>query len=266
MENIVTFYKKPPKSITVNGEPIGDDEIDALTSQFADSPKPRDAAARSLIIRALLRQRAVALEVEAGDEESAIEKLLEREVIVPPVFDDEIRRFFDGNPQKFRSGDLFEVRHILFDTVGDVDKVAVIRKAEGVLLGLKNNPESFEEVARKDSCCSSGKEGGRLGQISPGTVVPEFWAALIGFARTGILPHLVETRFGHHIVLIDHFALGQALPFEAVKVRIHDYLKARLEQLTHQEYIAHLLEDANVTGIELGDQQPQPAGAGLPSQ
>lgn len=267
MNNVITFYKKHPGSpepITVNGEAIGDAEIEAAVGQFADSEKPREAAARALVIRTLLRQRAVALEIEAADEEAAIEKVIEREVVLQPVFDEEVRRYFDGNRQKFRSGDLFEVRHILFDSIAAADKKAVIQKAEAALLHVKSAPDLFERIAREESACSSAKLGGALGQLSPGSVVPEFWAALVGFGKPGILPHLVETRFGHHIVQIDHCAAGKDLPFEAVQMRIRDYLTGRLEQVSYQKYIAQLIEQARITGIDLGDQAPQPAGPGLP--
>lgn len=267
MDKIVTFYKKNPNSahpISVNGEPISKAEIEAATAQFADTPKPGEAAARSLVIRTLLRQRAVALEIEADDEEAAIEKLIERELVVPPVFEEEIRRYFDGHRQKFRSGDLFEVRHILFDSTGAADKKAVIQKAEAALLHVKNDPASFGQVAKAESSCTSAKVGGALGQLSPGSVVPEFWAALVGFGKAGILPHLVETRFGHHIIVIDHCAAGEELPFEAVQARIREYLTGRIEQVSYQQYIARLIEQAEIAGIDLGDQAPQPAGPGLP--
>lgn len=266
MNNVITFHKKNPDSITVNGERIGDAEIDEAAAQFANASKPREAAARSLVIRTLLRQRAVQLQIEADDEEAAIEKLIEREVTLQPVFEEEIRRYFEGNRQKFRSGDLFEVRHILFDTTDAANSKAVLQKAEAALLHVKNSPASFEAVAKAESACSSAGIGGALGQLSQGAVVPEFWAALVSFAQTGILPHLVETRFGHHIVFVDRCAMGEALPFEAVQSRIRDYLTGRLEQVTYQQYIALLIEQAEITGIDLGDQGAQPAGPGLPAE
>lgn len=266
MNSVITFYKKSPARITVNGEQIGDAEIDEATAQFANTPKPREAAARSLVIRTLLRQRAVQLRIEADNEEAAIEELIEREVNLQPVFEEEIRRYFEGHRQKFRSGDLFEVRHILFDSTREADSKAVVQKAEAALLHLKNKPAAFEALAKAESACSSGKLGGALGQLSQGAVVPEFWSALVGFAQTGLLPNLVETRFGQHIVFVDRCAMGEALPFEAVQSRIREYLTGRLEQVSYQQYIAQLIEQAEITGIDLGDQAPQPPGPGLPAE
>lgn len=264
MDNTVTFYRKQPKGITVNGERIADEDIDAAAAQFADSRKPREAAARSLAVRAVLRQRAVALKIEADDEEAAIEKMLQSEVVLQPVSDEEVRRYFEANQQNFRSGDLFEARHILFASSGDADPKALLQKAESTLFQLKNDPESFERLAREESACTSAQLGGSLGQLSQGSVVPEFWAALVGFAKTGLLPQPVETRFGQHIVAVDRCAVGQPLPFEAVQARIREYLAGRLEQLSYQQYVAQLLEQSQITGVDFGDQRPQPAGPGLP--
>lgn len=264
MNNVVTFYRKQPQGITVNGERIDEEAIEAAMAQFADSPKPREAAARSLVVRAVLRQRAAALKIEADDEEAAIEKMLEQEVSVPPVSEEEIRRYYEGNRQKFRSGDLFEVRHILFAPDEETDAKELARKADAALFQIKDDPESFERVAREQSACSSAKLGGALGQISQGGVVPEFWAALVGFGKAGLLPQPVESRFGQHIVLVDRCAIGEPLPFEAVQARVRDYLVGRLERLTCQQYVAQLIEQSQITGIDLGDQRPQPAGPGLP--
>ena len=262
MNNVVTFYSKKPRPVVVNGEPISEEDIEATATQFADTPNPREAAARSLAVRALLRQQAIALRIEAEDEEAAIEKLLAQAVPPAQISDEEVRRYYEGNRQKFTNGDLFEAHHILFDThQGDKE---LVRKANAVLLQVKNDPESFERIARELSSCTSAKLGGSLGQLSPGSVVPEFWSALVASGKTGLLPHLVETRFGHHIVRIDHCVRGKELPFEMVEARIRAFLTGRLEQLAHQAYVAGLIEQAAISGIDFGDQKPQPPGPGLP--
>lgn len=264
MNSIVTFYRKTPPTITVNGERISNEEIEATVSQFADARKPREAAVRASVVRALLRQRAAALGIEGDHEEAALEKLLEQEVRVPPVSEEEVCRYFEANRQNYRSGDLFEARHILFETTGDADDQSTVQKAEATLIHLMNAPEAFAQVAREESACTTATLGGSLGQLSPGSVVTEFWSALVKFGKAGLLPHLVETRFGLHIVLVERCAMGEALPFEAVEARVRAHLTDRREQLSYQQYIAQLIEQSEITGIDLSDQSPQPAGPGLP--
>ena len=264
MENVVTFYSNKPPPIMVNGERIRDEEIAAAAAQFSEMKDAHEAAARSLVVRTLLRQRALELDIEAESEESAVEQLLAQELEIASVSDVEVQRYFEGNRHRFRNGDLFEVRHILFDSTDAAGKAAVVREAEAELLQLKLDPAGFAERARAVSRCTSAELGGMLGQVSEGALVPEFWAALLAFGKTGLLPNLVESRFGHHIILIERCARGEALPFEACQTRIRDFLTAHREMLSYRQYLARLIEAAKITGINLDDQKPQPPGPGLP--
>lgn len=265
MNQVVTFHHKKPKGIVVNGEAISEEIVTAAMEKYTQMPEPREAAARMLAVWALLRQRAAILKIEADNEEQAIEQLITLEVKVPPVTDEEVRRYFDGHRQKFRSGDLFEARHILFEApVGDKKaRGEVARRAESTLSYLQSHPDEFEQVAQRDSTCTSAKLGGSLGQLSLGSVVPEFWSALLGFGKTGFMPQPVETRYGYHIVLVDRCALGQELPFEAVEKRARDYLCNRLEQISYRQYVAGLIESSNISGVDFGNTDAQAAGPGL---
>jgi peptidyl-prolyl cis-trans isomerase C len=265
MNQVVSFHHKQPKGIVVNGEAITEETITAALEKYAQTPDPREAAARMLAVWTLLRQRAAILQIEAEDEEQAIEKLIALEVKAPPVTDEEVRRYFDGHRQKFRSGDLFEARHILFAGAAS-DKQARVdatRRAEATLSYLKSHPDEFEQVAQRDSECTSAKLGGSLGQLSLGAVVPEFWSALVGFGKTGLIPQPVETRFGSHIVLVERCAIGQELPFEAVEKRVRDYLVNRLEQISYRQYVSGLLESSKISGVEFGNSDAQGGGPGL---
>lgn len=265
MNQVVSFHHKQPKGIVVNGEAITEETITAALEKYAQTPDPREAAARMLAVWTLLRQRAAILQIEAEDEEQAIEKLITLEVKAPPVTDEEVRRYFEGHRQKFRSGDLFEARHILFTAnVGDKEaRTEGLRRADATLSYLKSHPEEFEQVAQRDSECTSAKLGGALGQLSLGAVVPEFWSALVGFGKTGMLPQPVETRFGYHIVMVDRCAIGQELPFEAVEKRVRDYLVNRLEQISYRQYVAGLIESSKISGVDFGNPDSKTAGPGL---
>ena len=267
METVVKLYSRKPRPVIVNGETISEEAIAEATADFADTPKPRDAAARALAIQVLLRQRAVIAGIEAPDPETAVERLLVAEIPRETVSDEEIRRYYEGNPDRFSSGDLFQVRHILFDTrAGDDAAKERARQAAELLLRLSEHPDEFDAAARRASACTSAEVGGQLGQLSVGSVVPEFWSALVAFGRVGLLPNPVESRFGLHLVLIEHCIRGQVLPFEVVSGRIREHLAARRETLAQREYVARLIESAEISGVDFGDQSVQPPGPGLPSE
>lgn len=198
-------------------------------------------------IRERLLERAAALGIERDTEEATIDALLEREVVVPPPTDAECRRYYAQHPQRFRAGALAEVDHILFAVTDAVPLAPLRERAEAALREVLAAPESFAARATALSNCPSGRVGGSLGQITRDSVVPEFWQAVESFGAPGIVPKLVETRYGLHIVRVARYVAGESLPYEAVAERIAAHLADRNLRVALREY-AHALahdEDAH---------------------
>lgn len=57
----------------------------------------------------------------------------------------------------------------------------------------------FAKLAGEHSSCPSGKEGGALGEFSPGQMVPEFDKVVFS-APVGVVQGPVKTQFGWHLV------------------------------------------------------------------
>ena len=229
------------EGITVNG----------VTVEPAGSPSPAVAT-----VRELLRQRAIALGlVDAGATDdtitAAIAHLLDREVTVPSAGDDECRRYYDAHHESFRSGDLVFVRHILFQVTPGAPLDLIRGKAEQTLSAAAANPQKFEEFAQTLSNCPSGQHGGNLGQIGRGDTVPEFEQALFADGWIGVLPRLVKTRYGFHVVAIDRRVEGKVLPFEAVRERIATNLTAQVLQTALRQYVRLLAGRAEIHGVNL---------------
>jgi len=207
-------------------------------------------------VRELLRQRAVAVgllaEDAGGDQvDAAVEALLAREVATPTPTDAECRRYYDQHSQEFESGDLVNVRHILFQVTPRVNVPEMRARAEQALNELLREPERFAEMARELSNCPSGQHGGSLGQIGRGDTVPEFEKALFGLRPPGVLPELVKTRYGFHIIAIDQRIPGSKLPYDLARDRIGGHLRAVVEQKALQQYVSMLLGQAEVVGVDL---------------
>jgi peptidyl-prolyl cis-trans isomerase C len=82
-------------------------------------------------------------------------------------------------------------RHIL------VDNESLCRQ----LIEKINNGEDFDTLAKAHSKCPSGRNGGDLGEFSPGQMVPEFDTVVFNEA-VGVPHGPVKTDFGFHIVEI----------------------------------------------------------------
>jgi peptidyl-prolyl cis-trans isomerase C len=222
-----------------------------------------DSSCELIAAHELLRQRAVAvgLLAENANEDTvidaAIETLLEREVATPSPTEDECRRYYEGRPREFQSGDLVHARHILFQVTPQVRVPEIRARAEEALNQLLREPDRFDALARELSNCPSGQQGGNLGQIGRGDTVPEFEKVLFKFGASGILRDLVKTRYGFHIVAVDQSIPGRTLPFEAVSAQIAERLRSSVEEKAVRQYISVLAGQAEISGVDLaGTQTP----------
>lgn len=63
------------------------------------------------------------------------------------------------------------------------------------------NGASFEDIARDNSTCPSGKKGGDLGYFGRGQMVKEFETAAFE-AGTNEVVGPVKTQFGYHLIKV----------------------------------------------------------------
>lgn len=229
-------------SVTVNG----------ISVDVQSSSSPEMTA-----IRELLRQRAVETNLlSAGifDDrkiDAAIEQLLTREAVIPEPTEDECKRHYQSHLKDFQSGDMVYARHILFQITAGAPVAAIRARAEEALNELLAKPDRFEAMAAELSNCPSGQTGGNLGQISRGDTVPEFEKALFRLDAVGLLPDIIKTRFGFHIVCVDKSIPGEIVPFGAVREQIADELKSTVEEHALRQYVSILAGKADITGAQI---------------
>lgn len=104
-----------------------------------------------------------------------------------------------------------EARHILFAYPGAMrageelpysSKTDAKTKAEETLAILKaEGTDGFADLAKELSTEPAAKEsGGSLGEFETGTMAPAFNDAIFAENADGLLPELIETDFGYHII------------------------------------------------------------------
>lgn len=192
-------------------------------------------------VRDLLLARAVELGVAVPeDADDAIERLLAREIRVPESDDEACRRFHEAHPRRFVVDAWVDAAHILFMVTPGTHVQALIRQAERTLASVQAEPAEFGRCAREFSNCPSGRDGGDLGRLRHGDSVPEFETALFTPGPLGVLPELVRTRYGLHIVRVDRREPGRPLPFEAVRERIRTELVGASWEAAARQYVAWL--------------------------
>ena len=186
----------------------------------------------------------------------AIEALLEQSLAIPEPSEAACRRHHAANQAIYSTGERINVRHILFAVTQGVDVVALRNRAETTLLDVRchdgsNAEDGFSKAARTLSNCPSGAEGGSLGWLTTADCAPEFAKELFGHAEVGVLPRLVHSRFGLHVVEVLAREPGQAQSFEAVQGAVAMALRQKTYVTALRQYLSLLAGEAALVGVDL---------------
>ncbi|MFO1316818.1 MAG: peptidylprolyl isomerase [Burkholderiales bacterium] len=186
---------------------------------------------------------------------AAIDALIAREVAVPEPTDEAARRHFAAHEAQYRTGERVRVRHILFAVTPGVDVVALRKRAEATLLDVRCHDgaaaDGFSEAARTLSNCPSGAEGGDLGWLAQGDCAPEFAREVFGHAEIGVLPRLVHSRFGLHVVEVVAREPGTTPAFESVRGAVATSLRQQGFITALRQYLRLLAGAAELEGVDL---------------
>jgi peptidyl-prolyl cis-trans isomerase C len=255
-----SFGQPAPCRLFVADTAISEAEI-AREMQFHRALRPEQSradAARALVVRELLRLEAERLRLASGDadggvidEERLIEQLLETEVGERAPDEDACRRYFEQNRERFRAPDRIKLRHILLAAPADdvAGRLKALAQAEKLIAELREQPHLFADLALRFSACPSKDGGGELGWLQRGQTTPEFDRQVFRL-RQGMAGFPVESRWGHHVVVVDELQAGAPQDFEAVHAQIRDYLELQVRQREVQAYLLSLQERYPVRGLD----------------
>jgi peptidyl-prolyl cis-trans isomerase C len=187
---------------------------------------------------------------------SAIEALLEKTLLIPEPSEEACQRHHAANVAAYSTGERVNVRHILFAVTQGVDVVALRNRAETTLLDVRchdgnNTEDTFVKSASTLSNCPSGAEGGSLGWLSAADCAPEFAKEIFGHAEVGVLPRLVHSRFGLHVVEVLERVPGIEQAYEAVHGAVAMSLRQKTYVTALRQYLSLLAGEATVVGVDL---------------
>ena len=140
----------------------------------------------------------------------------------------------------------------------------------------------FADLAKANSACSSGANGGDLGEFGHGQMVPEFEKAAFAL-NVGEISEPVKTQFGYHLVMTtkktpaadgkeesvqaSHILLKISKPREIPDLKdVVESLKARENRAKVGEYLEDLVRKSKIEVVDefkslLPPQKPAPAAA-----
>ncbi len=185
----------------------------------------------------------------------AIDLWLEQELQLPEPSEEACQRYFAAHPTRYRSGERVRVRHILFAVTPGMDVVVLRNRAEACLLDVRAHDDSaadgFGQSARQFSNCPSGELGGDLGWLNPSDCASEFARELFGHVEVGVLPRLVHSRFGLHVVEVLEREGGVPQAFDAVRGAVEMALRQQAWVTALRQCLQWLAGQAVVEGVDL---------------
>ncbi|BAP44861.1 PpiC-type peptidyl-prolyl cis-trans isomerase [Pseudomonas sp. StFLB209] len=243
----------PLPVIMVGDTPLTEADI-AQETPFHPASSLADAqqqAARALVVRELLAQRAAQLGL-AGNDDQAIAQLLEHELQVPQPDQDACRRYYQTHTQRFALPARLQLRHILLPAAPDDAQArdAQYRLGETLLSELAEQPQRFTELAQRHSACPSKDQGGELGWLRDGQTVAELDQA-VRRLPVGLHDRPLASRYGWHLVWIDGRQDSQPMPFEQVVDRVQHSLHEEATRNALREYLLALEAEFGVKGFSL---------------
>ena len=246
----------PATIASVGGVPL------QAADEALDTVELRQRACTELLRQAAMRAGLLAADDPPPEQgaisaaaSTAIEALLARELVVPEPVEDACRRFHAANPARHAVGEKVRLRHVLFAVTPGIDVAALRRRAEACLVDLRaraaGEDERFATVAAELSNCPSGAAGGELGWLAATDCAPEFAREIFGRPEVGVLPRLVHSRFGLHVVEVLAREPGQLPPYEAVAPAVAAELRRQAWAAALRQYLQLLAGTTEIAGVEL---------------
>lgn len=216
----------------------------------------------------LLRQAAMCKDLLASNDRTsedgvlseaasdAIEALLDAELQVEEPTEPACLRYHAAHQVQYRTGERVEVRHILFAVTPGVDVSALRLRAETSLLDVRchdgqSSNAIFAKAAQSLSNCPSAAQGGELDWLNQSDCAPEFAKEIFGQSEVGVLPRLVHSRFGFHVVQVLSREPGVAQSYEAVRGSVVMALKQKSYITALHLFLMNLATNAQLDGVQL---------------
>lgn len=241
LENIIR-YELLYQECLKNNVDIGDDEInkryESTKSQFSS-----DAEFQQRLKELNNSEELYKSQIKR---DLAIQRLINQK-FKPTVTDEEIRKYYDDNPDKFKQKPQVRASHILISVDSSATKAQkdAARKEIEALLSRVKSGEDFAVIAKEKSQCPSSANGGDLGYFSRGEMVEPFENAVFSM-KPGEISNIVETQFGYHIIKLTDKKDEKTIGFEEIKEEISRSLKREKIADSYNKFYTDLRDKAKV--------------------
>jgi peptidyl-prolyl cis-trans isomerase SurA len=163
------------------------------------------------------------------------------QVISPDVIvtDKSLKEYYDTHIDEFRDEE-YKLQQIFIS-----NRTMNGQKKIFAAYNLLKEGKSFAEVAKEFSEDPSAPDGGNIGYVKKGELVPGLKESLEAL-RPGEYSQILSTPYGFHILRLAEVKKGDTLLFDDVKGKIHERIVAEESDKRYKEYIGNLKNSAYI--------------------
>ncbi len=167
---------------------------------------------------------------------------------LPPVTDDEVKKYYEENKEQMAQPEQLEVRHILF-FVDEGDKGYPFKHtdAEAKQIDQLKQGKDFSQLAGEKSEDSGTKTDGGLYSFSKGQAVPEFEEAAHALKDGEYTQSPVKTDYGYHVIKREKLIPAKTPTFEEVKSEIAQQMNEEAKQTKFSQFMQEAKNNADIT-------------------
>lgn len=226
-----------PVPITVSEEEL-EDAVADVRAQFADEAEFLD----------ILKTHGMTLDdlKQKYRDQITIQKLVDREVrsrlVVSPS---EITAYYEQHLDHYQGAEAVRLSNILLRVGSGLDDAQAKARAQEVREALAGGAD-FAALARRHSQGPNAAEGGVMGWVERGRLIPEIEQAVFALPP-GQLSPVVKSALGYHVFRAEERRPVQTKPIAEVQGEIRDALLQDKFQQRYREWMAKLREHAYIT-------------------
>ncbi|MDQ0082054.1 peptidyl-prolyl cis-trans isomerase D [Variovorax boronicumulans] len=143
----------------------------------------------------------------------------------------DLKTYYEQNASRFGTKEERRASHILITapaSMSAADREKAKAKAEQLLADVKKAPNTFADLARKNSQDDlTAKSGGQLDMGPKGSLIAKPLDDAVFTLKKGEIGNLVESEFGFHIVQLNEVKPAQVPPFEQVRATIENDMRSQ---------------------------------------
>jgi peptidyl-prolyl cis-trans isomerase D len=154
---------------------------------------------------------------------------VESKLFAQPVSDQDVEAYYNAHGSEFAQPRRVHVAHVLVRVppVGGSDAENQSKAKVEAVIKRAQAGEDFGKLAKEVSeDTANAAQGGDLGFVGPGDLVPQFEQAAFALKKGEVSPAPVRTPFGYHAIKVLDIKEGGKAPLKEVAAKIRDKLAA----------------------------------------